>query len=183
MATFYPRLSKKGMWDNKHWYSATNPFYPAGFGLPNCTCYAWGRFWEITGVVPHLPTLDGGSWWGAVTGYKTGQTPQLGAVMCFSQAGRSGHVAIVEEIKSNGDVVASNSGWSRNGNAWDNPLYFWVDTHPKRNNYLSDWQVSAGYRFQGFIYNPDQPIPPDGGGGVYPDKKKKMPLYFYTKLF
>lgn len=66
---YTPRLDDNGIVDNFHWYS-DNPFYIAGYGLPNCTCYAWGRFWEIgdpnsTGEnkPTELPTGDGGVWW------------------------------------------------------------------------------------------------------------------------
>ena len=44
---FTPRLNSDGMQDEKYWYSG-NPFHTAGYGMPNCTCYAWGRFWEIS---------------------------------------------------------------------------------------------------------------------------------------
>ena len=44
--SYTPRLTSEGMLNNFHWYSG-NPFYRAGYGLPNCTCYAFGRFWEI----------------------------------------------------------------------------------------------------------------------------------------
>lgn len=37
---FYPRLDDTGIRGNFHWYSE-NPFYQSGFGMPNCTCYAW----------------------------------------------------------------------------------------------------------------------------------------------
>lgn len=43
---FTPRLTDEGILNNFHWYS-DNPFYQSGYGMPNCTCYAWGRFWEI----------------------------------------------------------------------------------------------------------------------------------------
>lgn len=38
---FVPRLTSDGMQGNPYWYSR-NPFYLAGYGLPNCTCYAFG---------------------------------------------------------------------------------------------------------------------------------------------
>ena len=179
MADFVPRLSKDGMLNSKYWYSSQNPFYPAGYGLPNCTCYAWGRFWEISDVLPSLPTSDGGSWWRDVTGYEVGQTPQLGAVMCFSQPGQSGHVAIVEEIDTDGNVISSNSGYSRNPGGYNDPQYFWTESNPKSTGYLSSWEISGGYVFQGFIYNPEQPIPPKPSPGTH----RKMPLWFYNKLF
>lgn len=47
--SFTPRLTDTGILNNFHWYS-DNPFYQSGYGMPNCTCYAWGRFWEIGDV-------------------------------------------------------------------------------------------------------------------------------------
>ena len=177
MADFTPRLSKEGMLNSKYWYSNTNPFYPADYGLPNCTCYAWGRFWEISDVIPHLPTGNGGDWWGSVSGYEVGQTPQLGAVMCFDDPNGAGHVAIVEEILANGDVISSNSGYSRSPGGYDDPKYFWTETNPVSTNYRSSWEVSKGYTFQGFIYNPEQPVPP------HPQpKRKSMPIYYSLRL-
>ena len=38
---YVPRLTSAGMRGNPYWYSR-NPLYLAGYGLPNCTCYAWG---------------------------------------------------------------------------------------------------------------------------------------------
>lgn len=175
-SSFVPRLSKVGMLNSKYWYSSTNPFYPT-YGLPNCTCYAWGRFWEISDIVPHLPPYDGGEWWTDVTGYQTGSTPELGAVACFQQLGGAGHVCIVEEINSDGTITTSNSGYSRNPGGYDDPLYFWLDKQSKDNNYLADWMVGRNYLFQGFIYNPFKPVPPP------PKKKHKMPIWMYTKLF
>lgn len=37
---FTPRLNELGIRGNFHWYSE-NPFYIAGYGMPNCTCYSW----------------------------------------------------------------------------------------------------------------------------------------------
>ena len=175
MPDFTPRLSKQGMLNSKYWYSSTNPFYPT-YGLPNCTCYAWGRFWEISDVVPHLPTGDGGEWWGRVEGYETGQTPQLGAVLCFNDPSGvyAGHVCVVEEILDNGDIITSNSGYSRSPGGYNDPLYFWTATNPVSTNYREGWEVSRGYNTQGFIYNPEQPVPP------VPARRTGMPLWFYT---
>lgn len=168
----------------KYWYSNTNPFYPSGYGLPNCTCYAWGRFWEISeqSGQPHVPTLpssNGGEWWDDVSGYEKGGEPKLGAVACYSQPGQAGHVAIVEEIDAEGNCRMSNSGYSRDPGGVDDPQYFFMSTNPKQNGYLAEWQISGGYVFQGFIYNPyacASVTPPT------PSKKKEMPLYFYNFL-
>ena len=147
---FVPRLSSDGMQGNPYWYSR-NPFYLAGYGLPNCTCYAFGRFWEIGDVnhdysnYPALSTGNAEDWYGYTQdGYQRGSTPQLGAVACWADGPFSGdgHVAIVEEIDPNtGVITCSNSAYGGQ--------YFYV-THLSPPDYLP----AAGYVFQGFIYNP-----------------------------
>ena len=175
-SAFVPRLSKSGMLGSKYWYSYTNPFYASGlYGLPNCTCYAWGRFWELTDIVPSLPTGNGGQWWDSVVGYDKGQTPELGAVICFDQPGQAGHVAIVEQILDNGDIVTSNSGYSRNPGGYEDPLYFWTETNPVSTNYRAPWEVSGGYVFQGFIYQSGTPKPPK------PPTRRKNKWWVYLK--
>ena len=145
---FVPRLSSAGMSGNPYWYSR-NPFYLAGYGLPNCTCYAWGRFWEIADSNhdysnrPNLSTSDAEDWYNYNDGYERGSTPRLGAVLCLADGPFSGagHVAIVEEIYPDGSITCSNSAW--------NGSYFYLTTlQPPL--YLP----TAGYIFQGFIYNP-----------------------------
>lgn len=89
---FVPRLTAEGILNNFHWYS-DNPFYQSGYGMPNCTCYAWGRFWEIgdpnnlgLNKPVQLPTGDGGQWWGSAVSdgyYQTGQTPALRSCNMF----------------------------------------------------------------------------------------------------
>lgn len=173
---YTPRLSKSGMLGAKYWYSNTNPFYPSGYGLPNCTCYAWGRFWEISDVVPHLPTGNGGEWWDSVSGYDKGSEPALGSVLCLYQPGGAGHVAIVEEIHDD-YIVTSNSGYSRNPGGYNDPLYFWTEKNYKSDNYVPSW--ATGYSFQGFIYNPEVPIIPP----VVRKKQSKMPFILYLKKY
>lgn len=160
-STYIPRLDDTGIQGNFHYYSQ-NPFYLAGYGMPNCTCYAWGRFWEIGDPNndgsnrPTLPTGDAGTWFPSVVAsgdYQTGQTPQLGAVACFSRnGGGAGHVAIVEEISSNGDITTSNSAWQS--------TFFYLSNLSASNGYNT-----SNYTFQGFIYNPFASQGGGGGGG------------------
>ena len=161
--TYTPRLTSDGMAGNIHWYSSGNPFYASGYGLPNCTCYAYGRFWEIadpgnTGAnnPTGLPRGDGGTWWGTNTpDYEKGQEPQLGAVICFG--GSPGHVAIVEQINNGGEsIITSNSAYGG--------TYFYTVELFRSQNYTQ----YASRPFQGFIYNPFA-----GGGDdpVYNEKK------------
>lgn len=167
---YIPRLSDTGMYGSPYWYSH-NPFYSAGYGLPNCTCYAWGRFWEIgdehqqLANRPNLCTLDAEDWYNYNDGYARGSTPALGAVLCLADGPYSGagHVAIVEQINSDLSIVTSNSAWGGS--------YFYTQTlQPPL--YLP----IAGYVFQGFIYNPysgggPAPFPPGWWKKVWMYKK------------
>lgn len=162
--SFTPRLNSNGMVGNLHWYTTNNPYYPT-YGMPNCTAYAWGRFWEVgdplsTGVNKPNPNdlpggWSGGYWWNHVNRsvYQTGDVPALGAVICFEDtSGGDGHVAIVEQINNDGEsIVTSNSAWAS--------TYFYTQTLYRSNNY--GWTGSSGayYRTQGFIYNPFSDIP------------------------
>ena len=147
---FTPRLTSEGMQGNPYWYSR-NPFYLAGYGLPNCTAYAWGRWFEESDTdhnytpVPTLSTGNAEDWYGYVQdGYERGQTPKLGAVACWADGPFSGdgHVAIVEQIDPDtGVITCSNSAYGGE--------YFYL-THLSPPDYLP----AAGYVFQGFIYNP-----------------------------
>ena len=162
---YIPRLTDSGMRGNPYWYSR-NPFYQAGYGLPNCTCYAWGRFWEIGDPNqqyvnrPNLSTSNAEYWYGANDGYTRGQQPALGAVACWADGPFSGdgHVAIVEEIDPNtGVITCSNSAYGGQ--------YFYLTTLSPP-NYLP----AAGYVFQGFIYNPYSgggPSPGPAGGKLW----------------
>lgn len=155
---FSPRLNSTGMSNNHIWYS-DNPFYQAGYGLPNCTCYAWGRFWEVSDPLgsastkPHLPLSNAGTWYDRVDTNKYQKSdqlvPSLGAVICFSDDnGGDGHVAVVEQIINDGEtIVCSNSAWGGS--------YFYTSTLSRSNNYKY-----SHFTFQGFIYHPDYPPGP-----------------------
>lgn len=127
-------------------YYASNPFYQSGYGLPNCTAYAFGRFWEIIGVKPKLSLSNAENWFDYNDGYERGQKAKLGAIICFrkgkahnSQDG-AGHVAVVEDIYPDGSILISESHWK--GNIFNT----------KRLG--SDYFYNNSLTFQGFIYNP-----------------------------
>lgn len=113
--------------------------------LPNCTGYAWGRFMEAGGVTNcNLSTANAGLWYGnTADGYERGNTPRLGAVICYSNPGKAGHVAIVEQINADGSILISESGYQ-------SASYFWTSTR-----YPPDYKYGSTYIFQGFIYNPN----------------------------
>lgn len=141
---------------DKHWIHTSNgglneciEINNSGSCLPNCVGYAWGRFYEITGKRPALSRANAENWYGYTSdGYKRSQTPVEGAVICWrkGQAGVSsdgaGHVAIVEEVKSNGDVVTSNSAYGG--------TRFYMQTVTKASGY----SIGSAYTFQGFILPP-----------------------------
>lgn len=84
-------------------------------------------------------------WFGNTSdGYQRGQTPKLGAVICWHSIRSGGHVAIVEEIYDNGDIMTSNSAYGGST--------FYNKELKKSNNYF----MGSGYTFQGFIYNPTE---------------------------
>ncbi len=160
MAKYEPRLTAPSH-DDKHYYSNENIFHACGYGMyhynkntkksdyyGNCTAYAWGRLYEITGKRYTGLCGNAEDWWAVAekAGLKRGQEPKLGAIICW-RAGEvknskdgAGHVAVVEEIKPNGDIVTSNSGW--------NSSEFYTRTVTKASGY----QYSSDRIFQGFIY-------------------------------
>lgn len=115
--------------------------------LPNCVGYAWGRWREILGKYHNLSRSNAENWYINVNdGYERGNTPKLGAVICFRKgkvhngSDGAGHVAIVEEIKDNGVIVTSNSGYKSKR--------FWL------RELAPPYSMGSGYTFQGFIYLP-----------------------------
>ena len=144
MSKYSPRTSAPEL-TNQYYYSDMNIFHFAGYGMPNCTCYAWGRFYELTGVEPALSRGDAERWYNYSDGYERGSVPKLGAVACWSKGSAttdsdgSGHVAIVEEIKTDGTITTSNSEYGGRS--------FYTQT-------ISPPYTLSGYTFQGFIYNP-----------------------------
>lgn len=140
---YTPRLTAPDR-SNPYYYSDSNPFFASGYGMPNCTAYAWGRAYEILGSPPALPTSDARKWYERTTAYPKGQTPALGAVAVW-WSDVSGHVAVVEKIE-NGTVTFSNSAWGGST--------FYLTTAPAdgSDNYCGN---RAGWTFLGFIYIAD----------------------------
>jgi len=149
---YTPRLSAPSYTD-KNWLHYTKGGYnyciliSGSSCLPNCVGYAWGRWRELLGAYHKLSRANAENWWGNTgDGYKRGQTPKVGSVICWrkGQAGNAsdgaGHVAIVEKVNSDGSITTSNSGYGG--------TRFWTST------YKYPYNVGSTYHFQGFIYPP-----------------------------
>lgn len=136
---FTPRFSAPGL-ENPCYYS-DNIFCKSGFGIPNCTAYAWGRVYELTGKIPKLSTSDAGNWFEYNKNnniYPYGTAPRLGAIACFSNI-YGGHVAVVEQIENN-TITFSNSAYGGKE--------FYISTAD-----VSDANPGQeGWTFQGYIY-------------------------------
>ena len=152
MATYKSRLIAPSA-TNKNWIHYSKGGYnycieiKNGSCLPNCVGYAWGRWREILGKKHNLSRANAENWWGNTSdGYKRGQTPKVGAIMCWrkGKAGVSsdgaGHVAVVEKVKSDGSVVYSNSAYGG--------TRFYTKT------LKAPYKLGSAFTFQGFIYLP-----------------------------
>ena len=114
--TFIPRTTAPSTSDAR--YYRANPFYQSGYGMPNCTAYAYGRAWELLGSKPNLNTGNARYWYSNNDGYPNkndkyarGQTPKLGAIAVWGgKDGGAGHVAVVEAINGN-RITISESHW------------------------------------------------------------------------
>ena len=172
----------------------------------NCTCYAFGRWNELTDTREYhyrFPTGNGCDWYpqGIAKGFSGGMLPELGSAACWwytdSRGDPSGHVAIVEQINfdSNGNptsFVTSNSAWYRRdpyddyssiGTVREEFPYFYLETIDMNN--LDD--RGSGHPeayFQGFLYlnniNPT-PIPPTPPTPT-PTGKQMSFMYYLKRL-
>lgn len=130
---FEPRLTSPSR-SNAYYNSELNVYSQAGYPMPNCVAYAFGRVYEITGEKPLITRGSAGEWWSINKRkgyYEYGQEPRLGAVACWSN-----HVAVVEKIDGT-TVTASQSHWG--GNYFDTTVF---ESGTNR----------FGQKFYGYIY-------------------------------
>ena len=123
--------------------------FPLNGGGPgkggNCTYYAYSRFSELIGQeAKGLASGDACSWYSNTKGFKKGQEPRLGAIAVwqYGNSSSNGHVAVVEKIEKNGDIVVSEGGWS-------SQKWYGNNTYKRANNYATGY--SNGHLL-GFIY-------------------------------
>lgn len=157
---FVPRLTipEKG---NKYYnrvpegYGTSIQGYPLQSGLTvlsNCVGYAAARFNEIGGYGKWMffnypPNAE--DFWTREPRLKRGQEPKLGAIIVWEGVGsKAGHVAIVEQINSDGSITTSESGYGC-------AKPFWTSRRTKGNG---NWGAGNDYKFLGFIYQPEEQI-------------------------
>lgn len=158
---FVPRLSRPTAGNKYYIRKAAGGYSNAIKGSPtdsqcdvlsNCVGYAYGRFNEIGGYgyCKHLAPVNAENFIQYKGSCEVGQTPKVGACMVWrkgatlSNSDGAGHVAIVEKVISDTEVVTSESGY---GSA-----PFWTQTRKKGSN--GRWGAGSAYTFLGFIYNP-----------------------------
>lgn len=140
--TFTPRLTAPSK-SNEYYYSNKNIFYKFGYGMPNCTAYAYGRAYEILGEKPNLCIYGAEDWFDYNKNgkyYSYGKTPKVGAIACWYYDGGSGHVAVVEKVE-NGVITFSNSAYGGQN------FYLTTAKTTDPNAGGSSW-----WNFQGYIY-------------------------------
>lgn len=157
--TFKPRTTAPSK-NDENYYSDKNRYYRNGYGMPNCTAYAYGRILELEGKIPEgLAYGNAENWYVGTTKLKKGQTPKLGAIACWSkgktynESDGAGHVAVVEKIYNDSSIDCSNSAYKGTN--------FYMRHIEKGYNY------NSSYKFQGFIYLPNE--------YVLEDTKKEEP--------
>ena len=153
MSNFTPRTTAPSQTDLK-WINRSYGGYnrcivinqTTGYVMPNCTGYTHGRVMEFTRQNScTLSAGDAGTWYGyTADGYTRGQSPRLGAVICFSGGSYGGHVAVVEKIVDSSHIVTSNSAYGSTN--------FWTETVTLTNGIWT--RPYSGYSCQGFIYIP-----------------------------
>ena len=158
--TYTPRLNAPES-NNVYYYNSNyNVFQKYGYGLPNCTAYAYGRAYEILKSTPKLSWDGAGQWYDYNRNhhyYNYGSTPKLGAIACWCYNG-GGHVAVVEKIE-NGTITLSNSEWG------GRTFYLTTCSTSDKNYGGNSW-----WTFQGFIYLLDNATPapaPTYKTGIY----------------
>lgn len=132
-----------------------NPTDPFCDTLHNCVGYAAGRFHEIANRPQFdlVDTVNAENMYASAQrhGLKTGSTPQLGALIVWQKGATlsgsdgAGHVAVVEQINPDGSIMTSESGYGAK-----NP--FWTTVRVKGAD--GNWGEAAGYKFLGFVYQP-----------------------------
>jgi surface antigen len=170
MAVYEPRTKAPSTTDKNYLHYTKGGYnycieIANGSCLSNCVGYAWGRWRELLGKYHNLSRANAENWWGYTSdGYKRGQTPKLGAVVCWRkgkvgvESDGAGHVGIVEEINKDNIVVSMS--------AYDGTRWF-TRTFP-----IGEYDYNS-FVFQGFIYLPISFDAPEGSKKTIATAKTK----------
>lgn len=150
------------------WYYNGNPYYQRGYGLPNCTCYAWGRLAEICNAAV---TFYGGNaiMWASRPEMKQLPSPKVGSCIIYSggitdSLGRlCGHIGVVEHLYDDGSIDVSMSSFG--GYMWR--LY---RLNPSDSYHIPD---SYGLSFVGFFMYDGVQVIYDQEARIQQEKKEK----------
>lgn len=143
--------------------------YGGGYGGISCVPYAR----QVTGMTI---SGNGGQWWYNASGlYARGHRPEVGSVMAFSSSGgmRAGHVAVVERVVGQREVLIHHANWGGPGIRRGSIMHGVSVIDVSANNDWSQVRVQVGnsnenygrtYAVYGFIHNR-----PDTGGTLVAD--------------
>ena len=162
--TFKPRLTSPEIGNKYYNRIVTGGYSGAIMGSPrmegcdtlaNCVGYAAGRFNEIIGknkfvYFQYPPNAEDFYDTAISAGLNVGSEPRLGAIIVWAKgktwtsADGAGHVAVVEQINSDGSIITSESGYGCSKPFWT--------AHREKGG--GNWGAGSEYRFLGFIYQP-----------------------------
>ena len=154
---FFPRTSEPKDYDKNWIHWSKNGFnecilITGNSVIPNCVGYAWGRWFELLKIRPKLSKGNAENWWANTKDeYVRGQTPKLGSVICWRKGEAAditdgaGHVAVVEEIHSDGSITVSAS-------AYGGKRFYLQTLKPP-------FVLGKAFTFQGFIHIPFEYFP------------------------
>lgn len=170
--TFVPRNQKPTASEGAEVLAYYNNSYNGGFNpcitgggyvgtdeecnvLANCVGYVVGRFNEIGkwGSCKYLTSCNAKNMIAKCGSLPVGgpdEPPEVGACMVWD-GGDYGHVAIIEQVVSQSEVVVSDSAWSWNPEY----SYTWRNATATRNG--NNWKLKgygSSYKFLGYIWNP-----------------------------
>ena len=164
-ASYSPRYSAPSTDSPYYNDSSYNPFcYDYDNCLPNCTCYAWGRAYELMGSYPNLCRRNAVNWYSynADNGiYSYGQTPRVGSIVVWG-GDQYGHVGVVESVDG-GTVVVSQSAYdswksTASGNYFYTTTFYGVSSAADMGYQGSVWRDCLGFIYLPIPVDPD-PVP------------------------
>lgn len=138
-----------------NWYGGA---YEAGINIyamsdlyGQCTWYAWGRAYELTGV--KLPCRNDAKTWYSVAsnnGYLVGADPVENAIAVWSKR-KYGHVAYVEAVNGN-NVIISESNWKKTTSDNQYSLKKGIEYYSGRTTLTKNEMQTRYGTFLGYIY-------------------------------